>query len=103
MPKKKTDDTSHLEHPDYDKISTIEECDEYIAEHEQKLVGKDKTESKIKHEKREYTKALNEQLKELNEEREHEIGVLSALDDRKRVLSAQSNVVPMNIPRPATR
>ncbi len=83
-----------LEVPEYEKLTTIEQVEAEIEKHKTVLVGKDKTESQIKANKKEYVKALNEQLKELNQEREHEIDVLSALDDRRRVIAA-SNVVPM--------
>ncbi len=78
----------HLEHPDYEKISTVDECDALIQEHKDILVRKDKTEMQIKHSKKESNAAHNEQLKELLEEREHEIGVIDALVDRKKVLLA---------------
>ena len=85
------------------RTAEIDEIDEAIQKHKDVLVGKDKTESQIKAEKREYTQAMNEQLKELTEEREHEIAVISALEDRRRVLNAQQNgqVVPLHIPKPA--
>lgn len=103
MPKK-DDKKSHLHHPDYESFKTVAEVQEAIRLHEARLVGKDKTESQIKKEKREYTAALNEQLRELREEREHEIGVLSALDQRIRALHAEEqgfNVVPLPVPKPA--
>lgn len=102
MPKKQ-EDKSHLHTPDYNAFTTVEQVDAAIAQHEKKLIGKDRTESLIKKEKREYVSALNEQLRELKEEREHEIDVISALEARRQVLhaAATSNVVPMVIPKPA--
>ena len=91
MPKKKQDDG--LEHPDYDKITTIDECEKLIVQHKDILVRKDKTEFQIKESKREANAAHNEQLKELLEEREHEIGVIDALIDRRKVLGG--NVIQM--------
>lgn len=100
MPKKEDD---FLQHPDYDQFRTVDEVEAAIAQHKEILVGKDRTESQIKKEKREYVSALTEQLKELNEEREFEIDVISTLEDRRRVLHAQanSNVFQMVIPKPA--
>lgn len=83
----KTQD-SGLEHPEYDKISTVSECEELIAEHKDILVRKDKTEFQIKQSKKEANAAHNEQLKELAEEREHELAVIDALVDRKKQLEA---------------
>lgn len=102
MPKKK-EDQSHLHTPDYESFKTVEEVETQIEKHKNLLVGKDRTESQIKKEKKEYVSALNEQLRELNEEREHEIDVISALEARRQVLhaAAHSNVVPMVIPKPA--
>ena len=77
-----------FEHPEYEAIRTVDECDELIKKHKDNLVGKDLLERKIKAEKKEYVKAMNEQLKELSEEREHEMGVLGALQDRRKQLSA---------------
>jgi hypothetical protein len=90
---KKTAPTE-FEHPEYEKLTTVEQVDAEVEKHKTILVGKDKTESQIKANKKEYVKSMNEQLKELNQEREHEIGVLGALDDRRRQINA-SNVIPI--------
>ncbi len=89
----------NLEIPNYEALMTIEAVEAEIQRHERSLLGKDRTESLIKKEKREYVKALNEQLKELLEEREHEIDVISALEDRRRVLHAQltANIYPLGV------
>lgn len=80
-------DTKAFETPDYEKLTTVDEVDAAIQKHKDILVGKDTTESMIKAEKKDYVSAMNGQLKELNEEREHEIGVLGALNDRRKQLS----------------
>lgn len=98
MPKQK--DTSHLEVPNYEGLTTLEEVDKEIEKHKQKLVGKDITEYRMKEDKKTYVGALNEQLKELKEEREHEINVLSALDQHKQVLANQGGVI---IPLPIAK
>lgn len=97
---KKSD--TNLPHPDYEKLTTIEEVEEAIQEHKNILVGKDRTEYQIKEEKKAFVAATNEQLRELAEEREHEINVLSALEQRKQQLSnAGGTVIPMPPPRVA--
>lgn len=97
----KNTDKSAFEAPEYEKLTTIEEVDALLQTHKDRLVTKDITESKIKADKKEYTSAINEQLKELGEEREHEMGVIGALNDRRRVIAA-TNVVPLKPPRMAT-
>lgn len=92
---KKKDQAAH-ETPDYEAITTLEEVDEEIAKHKERLVGKDILESKMKQDKKDYVSALNEQLRDLAEEREHEIDVLSALEQRKMVISnSGGNIIPM--------
>lgn len=91
----KKDKSAH-EAPDYDALTTIEMVDEEIEKHQKFLVGKDITESRMKQDKKNYISALNEQLKELSEEREHEIDVLSALEQRKQyIANGGANVIPM--------
>ena len=87
MSKSKNTDQTAFEVPDYESLSTIEECEDLLEDHKNKLVGKDITQENIKAEKRDYVSAINEQLKELQEEREHEIGVIGALEDRKRFIN----------------
>lgn len=101
MPRKSSKKSnSDYERPDYENLKTFEAIEEEITKHKNYLVGKDRLESNLKQEKKDFMSSINEQLKEVHEEREHEIGVLSALDDCKRVLHAQSNVVPLSIPIP---
>lgn len=100
MPKKKAATSASTSHevPNYEALTTLEEVDEEIEKHKQRLVGKDILESRMKKDKKDYVSALNEQLKELNEEREHEIDVLSALEQHKQLIAnggAGSNVIPM--------
>lgn len=90
-------DDSAREIPDYEALTTIEEIEEEVERHKQLLVGKDVLESKMKRDKKEYVSALNEQLKELAEEREHEIDVLSALEQRKMIVANSGGVI---IPMP---
>jgi phage regulator Rha-like protein len=87
MGKTKNSDKTAFQAPDYESLTTIEECDEFLVKHKDRLVGKDITEANIKSDKKDYNAAINEQLKEIKEEREHEMGVISALNDRKRVIN----------------
>jgi CRISPR/Cas system-associated protein Cas5 (RAMP superfamily) len=85
-----------LEVPDYEQITSLEEADEEIAKHKANLVGKDILESKMKADKKEYVSAINTQLKELAEEREHEINVINALEQHKQYLAnGGGKVIPM--------
>ncbi len=94
MAKKKDEPTRNV--PNYEAFTTIEEVEEEIETHKQHLVGKDILESQIKKTKKDYVSAVNEQLKELNEERQHEIDVLSALEQRKVILANQGgNIIPL--------
>jgi hypothetical protein len=95
MSKNKKDDAKAFDTPNYEALTTIEDVELEIERHKNILVGKDKTEYQIKENKREFVSATNEQLKELKEEREHEICVLSALDDRRRQIFAGSNIIPL--------
>ena len=99
MPTKKQNQGPVLEAPEYEKIMTVDECDKLIAQHKDILVRKDKTEFQIKESKKEANAAHNEQLKELNEERQHELAVIDALVDRKKVLTAGGGTVSV-IPLP---
>ncbi len=87
--------------PDYESFKTIEEVEEEIENHKKVLVGKDLLESRMKKDKKEYVSALNEQLKELAEEREHEIGILLALEQRKQIIHASSGATIIPMPRSA--
>lgn len=94
MPKKT--DKPTFEVPNYEKLTTIEDVDKEIESHKQKLVGKDIIEYRMKEDKKDYVGALNEQLKELKEEREHEINVLSALNQHKQLIANQGGqIIPM--------
>ncbi len=90
----------HLEVPDYEALTTIEEIDELLLDHKESLVRKDKIEYQIKETKRETNKDLNEQLKELKEEREHEMGVIDALMDRKKQILASVGIATVGVPAP---
>lgn len=93
MTKKK--DTSHLNAPNYEAMTSVEEVELEIEKRKNVLVGKDRTEYQIKENKKEFNVAVNEQLRDLKEEREHEIVVLSALEDRKRLILTSAGVIPM--------
>lgn len=86
-----------LPHPEYEKLMTVEEVDELIQQHKDTLVRKDKTEFQIKEAKQEMLCSYNEQLAELKEEREHELGVIDALHDRKKILLSGQGVIPMPV------
>lgn len=99
MGKSKNADKTAFETPDYETLD-LDEVDLELEKHKDILVGKDITESQIKGDKKEYNKAINEQLKELSEEREHEMGVIGALNDRKKLLLAGGSITQLK-PRKA--
>lgn len=89
---------SELHVPNYEALTTLEEVDEEIEKHKKNLVGKDILEYRMKEDKKSYVSAINETLKELKEEREHEINVLSALEQRKVILANMGGqVIPLPI------
>jgi hypothetical protein len=91
------DEGKVFETPNYEAISSLDECDVLIEKHKNNLVGKDRLQYQIKEGKKEFVKAANEQLKEIQEEREHEMGVLSALEQHKMLLA---NGGPSAMPMP---
>ena len=95
MGKKAKNDNGHLHAPNYEALVSVEDVELEIERRKNILVGKDRTEYQIKEEKREYVSAINEQLRELKEEREHEIVVISALEDRKKQILAGAGIVPL--------
>lgn len=92
---KKKDTGSHLNTPNYEALMSVDEVEAEIERRKNILVGKDRTEYQIKESKKDYVSAINEQLRELKEEREHEIVVLSALEDRKKQILAGAGIVPL--------
>lgn len=92
----KKQDKSPFETPNYESITTLEGVEEEIEKHKQNLVGKDILESRMKAEKKAFVSAHNELLKEVAEEREHEIEVLSALEQHRQLIAnGGANVIPM--------
>lgn len=86
-----------FETPDFEQLKTLEEVDEEIEKHKAILVGKDVLESRMKADKKEYVSAINAQLKELAEEREHEINVINALEQHKQYLAnGGGKIIPMS-------
>lgn len=94
---KKDNKTAH-ETPNYEAMVTVEEVELEIERHKTFLVGKDRTEYQIKESKKEYNAAINEQLRELSQEREHEILVISALEDRKKQILAGAGISVLPMP-----
>jgi len=98
MGKKVKNDNVNLQAPNYEALTTVEDVENEIERRKNVLVGKDRTEYQIKENKKEYVSAINEQLRDLKEEREHEIVVLSALEDRKKQILTGAGIV--SLPRP---
>ena len=91
-------ESGQFETPDYSQLTTIDLVEDEIEKHKQNLVGKDILESKMKADKKNYVSALNEQLRDLADEREHEIDVLSALEQLKQQISNSGGAVVIPMP-----
>lgn len=97
MGKKKDSGPAH-DTPNYEALVDVSDVETEIERRKNILVGKDRTEYQISENKKEYVAAINEQLRDLKEEREHEILVISALEDRKKQILAGAGIV--TLPRP---
>jgi hypothetical protein len=71
-----------METPDYEQASSATEVEERIAQTKDTVCRKVKMQLSIKEAKKEADAAYNEQLKELAEEIDHEIGVLDGWKSR---------------------
>lgn len=93
----KNNDTD-FDTPNYEALTNSDDVDAEIKRREHRLINKDKLQARLKEEKKDFCAAINEQLKEIEEERLHEIGVLSALEQRKQYLeNGGGNVIPMPV------
>jgi hypothetical protein len=72
---------------DYEKFKTVASVEEEIIKHKDIVIRKVRQQINIKDEKKTANAAYNEQLKEVEEEIDHEIKVLDALNSRQRALS----------------
>ena len=89
--------------PDYEALTTTEQVDQEMWRHKDALSSKVRSQHGIAANRKEMLADINEQLKFLKEEIAHEVGVLGALDDRRRFLHAMQlqasgqggNVVPI--------
>ncbi len=94
----KKDNAAH-DTPNYEALTNVDDVEAELERRKNILVGKDRTEYQIKENKKEYVSAINEQLRELKEEREHEILVISALEDRKKQILNGAGIAVF-LPRP---
>jgi hypothetical protein len=72
---------------DYEKFKTVDAVDDEVRIHKDIVCRKVRQHINIKDEKKTAVGAYNEQLKEIEEELDHEIKTLDALNDRRRALS----------------
>jgi hypothetical protein len=84
MPKKK-----ELPKPDYEKVRSIDQVEKHILECQRTITRKYQLRIQAESARTDLTASYNEQIKHLKEELEHELGVLTAWDNRKKVLSAR--------------
>ena len=93
---KKKDQGQAFDTPNYESLTTIEDVEQEIEKHKERLIGKDVLQARVKDEKKSFNSAINEQLNEIEEERQHELGVLSALEQQKMlVANGGGMVIPM--------
>lgn len=72
----------------YDSITTLDEVEQEIQKHKTRLIDKDMLQSRLKEEKKSFNSVINESLKEVEEERLHEIEVIEALEQHRMVISS---------------
>lgn len=97
MPKSKKQFEGEV--PDYESYLEVETIDEAISGHKDVLYSKVKLQEDLKQQKRDMAKGYNDQIKILQEEVDYELGVISAFNDRKRVVAAGADVA---LPPPPT-
>jgi hypothetical protein len=77
---------------DYEKVTTLDEADEYIDQTKQTIVRKFRLQEQVRGNRKDVVAGYNEQLKHLKQELDHELGVLGGLEDRKKLLAARSGL-----------
>lgn len=78
--------------PDYESFVSTDEVDKEIENTKNEICRKAKQMFQTKETKKEAVAAFNEQLKELNEEIDHNLGVLDELVTRKRVIESSADL-----------
>lgn len=84
---------NEFETPDYEAFKDVQEIDEEIAKTKDLVCRKSKMLYQTRDAKKEAVGAYNEQLKELDEEIDHSLGVLDELNNRRKVLEKGSAVL----------
>jgi RPA family protein len=87
-----------LEHPKYEKIESISECEELISRWKSEIVRQDKMRLETKEQAKASAAAFREQLKEIEEQQDHAHGVVDALESQRRLLYAKLGAPAAAIP-----
>ncbi len=74
--------------PDYGKLVSVDEVDAEITRRRDAICRKVKQQAQVKETKKQTLAGLNEQIREVGEELNHEIGVLDELVRRRGELEA---------------
>lgn len=78
-----------FESPEYEKVKSVEQIDKNILECQRIISRKYRLRVQAESGRRDMVASYNEQIKHLKEELDHELGVLSAWEDRKKIVSLQ--------------
>ena len=87
-----------LEHPKYEKIENIPECEELIIRWKAEIVRQDKMRLQTKEQAKDSAAAFRETLKEIEEQQDHAHGVVDALENQRRLLYAKMGATANTIP-----
>jgi len=94
----KKNDKGEREKPDYDSFKTLQAIDDEIAKTKTEVCRKTKQLFQTKEAKKEAMGAYNEQIKEMTEEVDHNLGVLDELNTRRRVIEKGGSTPLRSVP-----
>ena len=85
--------------PDYEAVKSIEEVEKLINECQRTIARKYQLRVQSEEARKDINASYNEQIKHLKEELDHELGVLSGWDNRRKVLSSHGAVEDQEEPQ----
>jgi hypothetical protein len=80
------DEEETMDAPDYDTITDLKEVDQLVRAAKDAICRKVKQQAQLKDAKKEMAGSYNEQIKHLQEQIDHELGIVDGLTQRKLVL-----------------
>jgi len=81
-----------LETPEYESFKSISDVDAEMWKQKDKLAKTVKSHLTQKDTKKDTNKSMNDEIKETAEEIDHIVGVLDALEDRRKMLAANPHL-----------